>query len=192
MKSIKENLKYLIFSSALFAFGLGLGMAIGVTGAEAVGENAILDELEPLFQFYQPYAPITVIFLFLKNLLTASIAFFFSPVVIFPAAVLLLNGYILGLVGAVVSNEISLEAALAALVPHGIFEIPALVVASAAGFRLGFSFMKKVWCKLNHRKHSVTFDFQKSLNLFLLSVILLFIAAIMETYVTPLVMGVSP
>ncbi|MDI9644201.1 MAG: stage II sporulation protein M [Candidatus Verstraetearchaeota archaeon] len=192
MFPIKENLRYLVFSSALFILGFSVGMGAGLTGAVGTAENTILDELEPLFQFYQPFAPLTVVFLFLKNLLTASIAYLFSPIIIFPAAVLLLNGYVLGLVGTVVSTEVSLESSLAALVPHGIFEIPALIIAAAAGFRLGFSFLKKVWCILNHRNHSVSFDFVRSLRLFLLSTILLFIAAIMETYVTPLVMGVTP
>lgn len=191
MKQIRENLKYLIFSSALFGFGMVLGISAGLTGAGGY-ENSILDELQPLFQFYQPYTPLTVVFLFLKNLLTASIAFLFSPAIIFPVAVLILNGYVLGLVGAVVSNEISLGAVLAALAPHGVFEIPALVIAAAAGLRLGLSVMRKVWCKLNRRNHIVSLDFQKSLSLFLFSVTLLFIAAIVETYITPLFMGVSP
>lgn len=191
MSVLKDNQKYLALATALFLAGMIVGVVKGYSGG--VGEsNSIIEELEPLFQFYRPYQPLTVAFLFFKNLLTAGMAFFLSPLIFVPAAILLLNGYLLGMVGAIVANQVSLVAALAALAPHGIFEMPALVMAAAAGFRFGVSVLKKLKSKIARTKFSASNDFEKSFRLFVLSAILLFAAAIMETYVTPMLMGIGP
>ncbi|MEN3006093.1 MAG: stage II sporulation protein M [Candidatus Methanosuratincola petrocarbonis] len=191
MNPIKDNAKYLAIASLLFLVGMLLGVIAGFSGG-ANGSNSIIEELEPLFQFYKPYQPFTVVFLFFKNLLTAGMAFILSPLIVVPAAILLINGYLLGMVGTIVTNEVSLWAALAALLPHGIFEMPALVIAAAAGFRFGIAVLKKIKSKIRRNEFSVSNDFEKSLRLFVLSAILLFAAAIMETYVTPMFMGISP
>lgn len=191
MSPIKDNAKYLAIASLLFLVGMLLGVIAGFSGG-ANGSNSIIEELEPLFQFYKPYQPFTVVFLFFKNLLTAGMAFILSPLIVVPAAILLINGYLLGMVGTIVTNEVSLWAALAALLPHGIFEMPALVIAAAAGFRFGIAVLKKIKSKIRRNEFSVSNDFEKSLRLFVLSAILLFAAAIMETYVTPMFMGISP
>ncbi|MEN3035223.1 MAG: stage II sporulation protein M [Candidatus Methanosuratincola sp.] len=192
MRPIKENAKYLVAATMLFLAGMIFGAIVGSSGEAADGSNSLIEQLEPLSQFYKPFQPFTVAFLFFKNLLTAGMAFILSPVIVVPAAILLLNGYLLGMVGTIVTNEISLWAALAALAPHGIFEMPALVIAAAAGFRLGIAVLKKIVSKIRKKEFSVSNDFEKSLRLFVLSAILLFVAAIMETYVTPLFMGISP
>lgn len=191
MRPLRDNAKYLGITTALFLVGMILGVVSGYSGGTG-GSDSIIEGLEPLFQFYRPYQPLTVVFLFFKNLLTAGMAFALSPLIVVPAAILLLNGYLLGLVGTIVSREISFLAALAALAPHGIFEMPALVIAAAAGFRLGIAVLRKIKSRMVRADFSVSADFEKSLRLFILSAILLFVAAIMETYVTPFFMGVSP
>ena len=192
MRPINENAKYLAVATILFLAGMIFGAIAGSSVDASSGSNSLIDQLEPLFQFYKPFQPFTVVFLFFKNLLTAGMAFILSPAIIVPAAILLLNGYLLGMVGTIVTNEVSLWAAIAALAPHGIFEMPALVIAAAAGFRFGIAVLKKVVSKIKKSEFSVSNDFEKSLRLFVLSAILLFAAAIMETYVTPLFMGISP
>lgn len=192
MSPIRGNWKYIVFASALFIIGMTVG-AVTVPVGGGSGNNAIIDELEPLFQYYKPYQPFTVIFLFLKNLMTAGLAFVLAPIILAPpVGILLLNGYVLGMVGALISNQISAAAAFVALAPHGVFEIPALIMAAAAGFRFGLAALRKIASRLNHRVYDASKEFTASFNLFLLSVILLFVAAIMETYATPLLMGVSP
>ncbi|MGF3499526.1 MAG: stage II sporulation protein M, partial [Candidatus Methanosuratincola sp.] len=180
MSLLKDNWKYLAIATGLLLIGMLLGVIAGSSG-EMSGSNSIVEQLEPLFQFYKPYQPFTVVFLFFKNLLTAGMAFLLSPLIFVPAAILLLNGYLLGMVGSIVANEVSLWAALASLAPHGIFEMPALVIAAAAGFRFGIAVLKKIKSKIGGTDYLVSYDFEKSLRLFVLSAILLFVAAIMET-----------
>jgi len=59
---------------------------------------------------------------------------------IFPLGVLIVNGYILGFVA---SKTVALERFLIMwrLLPHGIFEIPAILISVALGLRLGFLLM---------------------------------------------------
>jgi len=66
---LKNNIFYISAASILLVIGLAAGVLFP-TGGGVVDYNSILDELEPLFQFYTPYSPFTVIFLFLKNSLT--------------------------------------------------------------------------------------------------------------------------
>jgi len=82
-----------------------------------------------------------------------------------------------------------LQSALASLAPHGIFEIPALVFASAAGLRLGLSAMRALKSKFTHTQFSMALDLTKSFRLFLVAIILLLIAAVVETYLTPYILG---
>ncbi|MDI9609691.1 MAG: hypothetical protein QFX34_05365, partial [Candidatus Verstraetearchaeota archaeon] len=100
MSPLKDNVKYLAIATVLFLVGVLLGIIAGFSG-EVNGSNSIVEQLEPLFQFYKPYQPFTVVFLFFKNLLTAGIAFLLSPLIVVPAAILLLNGYLLGMVGTI-------------------------------------------------------------------------------------------
>ncbi len=196
---VRENLKYLALAAALFivgmAFGIVGGSSVGTEGSGSIfdgGLDSIFEELESISQFYVPYQPFTVVFLFFKNLLTTGMTFILGPLIIMPAAVLLLNGYILGMVGTIVANEVSLVAALASLAPHGVFEMPALVIAAAAALRFGVATLKKIRSMIGRSEFSISNDFEGSVKLFVLSTILLFVAAIMETYVTPMLMGISP
>jgi len=113
-----------------------------------------------------------IIFIFLNNLLTSFIAMilglFFA---IIPLIIALINGYILGFASDMSVNEQGL-ASLWRLLPHGIFELPAVILSVGLGFYLGF---------LVIQNKPVKKEIIKSL-IFFLTVItpLLIIAAIIE------------
>jgi stage II sporulation protein M len=66
---------------------------------------------------------------------------------IFPLVILIMNGYVLGFV----ANQVTMEfggLVLWRLLPHGIFEIPAIAIAGGLGLRLGmflFITQEKTW-----------------------------------------------
>ncbi|MBT3463662.1 hypothetical protein HN451_01640 [archaeon] len=60
-----------------------------------------------------------------------------------PLGIIISNGYILGLVARLTVDETSIFI-LWRLLPHGIFEIPAILIAVALGLRLGILFMHEV------------------------------------------------
>mgnify|MGYP001559694288 CR=1 FL=1 len=117
-------------------------------------------------------------FIFINNLKSSFFAIFCGILFgIIPFAVLVINGYVLGFVA---NKTIASEGALILwrLFPHGIFELPAVLISIGIGLRLGmFLFVYKEKNKLR--------EFGKwlidSLRVFVLIIIpLLVIAAIIE------------
>ena len=127
----------------------------------------------------------------LGNNLRASIAcilYGFVPFLFLPALSLGVNAGLLGLLAAFyLQNDISLWYYLAGILPHGIFELPALVNALA----LGVSLCSHVTDFVRHNQKGVMVPLMlQMLRVLLLRVLpLLIVAAVMEAYVTPLVLA---
>ena len=188
MGVIKANKNYLLISTLLMIIGIVAGAAVPQGGS--LSENPLLKNLMQYAPSFKPYEPFTVLFLLAKNSLAAAMAFFFAPLLLLaPAGVLLLNGFMLGMVGLGVANQISLIVAVGALAPHGIIEIPALIFACAAGMRFGIASFRKLISLFEHKQYSLFAEFRGAWELFVISIMLLLVAAILETYVTPFVLG---
>ena len=116
--------------------------------------------------------------LFGNNLraMVMTVLYGFIPFLYLPALSLGLNAAIIGMLAALMDGQWLLL--LAGLVPHGIFEVPALLLSLAAGLclcRNGKGMMKPL-----------LLDLLRVVGL--LVVPLLALAAVMEAYVTPLAM----
>ena len=113
-----------------------------------------------------------------------SIAYGFIPFIYLPALSIGINSLLLGLfAGVYVNNGISLLAYFAGIVPHGIFELPALILALSSGIYL----CRKVTDYVRHNEKGVMGPLMKDLlRLFAMHIIpLLVAAAVIEAYVTP-------
>ncbi|MEK6760311.1 MAG: stage II sporulation protein M [Nanoarchaeota archaeon] len=114
-------------------------------------------------------------FIFLNNLQSSFIGLAFGVLLgIFPALILIVNGYILGFVASVsVQNEGILV--LWRLFPHGIFELPAVFISTGLGLKFGTFIFQK------NKGDSFRKYLWNSLQAFLLIVVpLLIVAAIIE------------
>ena len=108
----------------------------------------------------------------------------FIPFIYLPALSIGINSLLLGLfAGVYVNNGISLLAYFAGIVPHGIFELPALILALSSGIYL----CRKVTDYVRHNEKGVMGPLMKDLlRLFVIHIIpLLMAAAVIEAYVTP-------
>ena len=116
------------------------------------------------------------------------IAYGLIPFLFFPALNLGFNAMIIGICGAVYTHgDMGLLLFLAGILPHGIFEIPALVCSIACGIYLCRSVTNYV---RHNEKGSVKAAIGDCLRLFLIVITpLLIIAAFIECYVTPVVMA---
>lgn len=132
----------------------------------------------------------SVVALFLNNLqaMTLSVLYGFIPFLFLPALSLGVNSVILGVLAAYYSNNsFSLLVLLAGILPHGICELPALFLSLGAGLCL----CKNINAYIRKNEKGV----MKPLLLNILRTVcilvlpLLAVAAVMETYVTPLVMS---
>jgi len=94
-----------------------------------------------------------------------------------------LNGLVIGSVTEIVSQGHSAAFIAAALLPHGIFEIPAFIIAGALGFCMAQSLIAE-WYGAGDTGE----DARKYARLFLLYVLpLITIAAFVEAFITPAV-----
>ena len=113
---------------------LGLNTPAGMTNF--MSEE--IDALKELSAFIVPFSFLTFIFIFFKNVSSLLISFVLSPVLcLTPVLSLVLNGWIIAFVSALVAQEESLGFVFAGLAPHGIFELPALIMGQATALSFG-------------------------------------------------------
>ncbi|WAA12141.1 stage II sporulation protein M [Fervidibacillus halotolerans] len=125
--------------------------------------------------------------LFVNNFLASLFVFLsgFIPIFIPAFLIIFLNGALIGVLFAYLKiNGIALEPMLfAGILPHGIFEIPALVLAGA----LAFSISKGMYKKLTNSEFRLRLLLKNTFITFLsVCVLLLVIAALIEAFLTPI------
>jgi stage II sporulation protein M len=176
--------RWLFLAVLLFAAGLVWGLTFSVNTAGPFTED--LNALKKLSDFLSPLPQTSVFaFIFLKNVAAVLLGVVLSPFFcLVPVAALVLNGGLLGLVSTSVIQEKSLGYLLAGVLPHGIFELPALFIGEAAALSFGTAVMLAV---VNPEKRKLVMpNLRQNIKYLALAVILLFPAALIETYVTPL------
>ncbi|MBA7704503.1 hypothetical protein ES703_113315 [subsurface metagenome] len=128
---------WLILAMFLFGVGLVLGLALPVRTAEFMAEDvAALEELAGYLASLPQ--PLVLVIILLKNISAILISFVLSPVLcLVPVLALMVNGWLLGFISALVIEEQSLGFLLGGLLPHGIFELPAFIMGEAAALSFG-------------------------------------------------------
>ena len=111
----------------------------------------------------------------------------FIPFLFLPVLILFSNAYLVGVMGAYYHiNGIPMLVFFAGILPHGIFELPALVIAAAMGFILCLTLVKKLLHTPNTPPmKELASDTLRTLLLVVFP--LLLCAAVVEAYITPLV-----
>jgi stage II sporulation protein M len=130
----------------------------------------------------------TLVFIYLKNALALMVSFLFSPLLcLVPILALLFNSALVSYVGAAVVQEKSLGYLLAGVLPHGIFEIPAFIIGEAAALSFGVAAIISLFSR--GRGDYLRENFGRNFRYLLLALALLAPAAIIETFVTPLLIS---
>jgi len=120
----------------LFCIGLVFGLATPASIVSLMSEE--ISALEELGRILAPFKISTAIFIFMKNVSALLVSFVFSPILcLVPILALVVNGWVVSFVSAVVIQEKSFGFILAGLLPHGIFELPALIMGQAAALSFG-------------------------------------------------------
>ena len=111
------------------------------------------------------------------------------PFCYLPALSLASNGLLLGMMAAhYYNNGLPVMMAVAGVLPHGIFEIPALILAGAGGTY----FCQQITRRIRRRNKSFSYGqiLEDLLRVLLLAIFpLILIAAVVECYVTPQVLS---
>lgn len=132
---------------------------------------------------------IDLIGIFLNNLWAAgiSVAVGFVPFLFLPAIMALANAVVMGAVMAstAAQGRSVLLTIAAGILPHGIFELSALVMAWACGFYICWSLVLRI-CRARTSRGRVAYAVSNGLRVFLTMILpLLIAAALIETYLTP-------
>ncbi len=91
--------------------------------------------------------------------------------------------YINGMVCSMFISSISVKSFLIYVLPHSVFEIPAIIIAGAAGFKVPYEIVQ--YLRDKKEKPLTEEDIKEFLKLTIISITLIIIAAFVEVYVTP-------
>jgi len=168
-----ESKKFIFCIIAIFLF-LGI-IGFFIPPSEEISK-AIMEQLKEIVEKTQGMNVFELIlFIFFNNTKTSFSGMVFGFLFgVIPVIVTLVNGYILGFVSAM-SVDLDGFSSLLSLLPHGIFELPAVFISLGLGLKFGsFVFQKNILKSFND-------FFWNSIRVFILIVIpLLIIAAIIE------------
>lgn len=184
-----RNKTVLTLSVVIFFGFLFLGILVGYFSSDFIG-NLLKTLVKTL---HESNIEITALSLFLHNLQAALIAYFGGIIGIIPFGALSANGFIYGaFLGYLIHGNIVTSSGVLTpgyfiiyTLPHGIFEIPGFIIAGTAGFRLTtmvLGVIKSVMRKTPISNHY--WKFKDSLALLAIAIVLIFIAAIIESNIT--------
>ncbi|TGC11381.1 stage II sporulation protein M [Methanolobus halotolerans] len=181
---VGELKPYIVISTFLFVLSMVAGyIGYGLSPDYSAGS---LSGLEELAEMLQSLSAIEIMLLiFFNNAIKMLFAILLGPAfAIAPFAFLVINGFVLGVFAHIQIIENNLFFIIAGLTPHGIIEIPMLIISSAIGIKLGHETFRTITGK----PANLTEEFTKGLRLFIYVLLpLILIAAIVETFITPLV-----
>jgi len=183
---------WVLIAGGLFIIGSWAGIVFSTIDTTGISDlfyeqASTLEDIVTDFDL-APFQVTTAVFIFLKNASALVISFLFSPFLcILPIVALLFNSAFLSFISVIIIEEESLGFLLAGLLPHGIFEIPSLIIGEAAALSLGVALIVALFTM--DRGHRLLPRFKISLKYFLIALGLLVPAAIIETFVTPLLIS---
>ena len=178
-------IRSLILATAIFFVTLIAGTLTG---------RSIAEEL--ITQFGGVLAPLAstgslsillLLAVFINNAIKALVLIFLGILLGLPPVLFIaVNGFVLGGLGSALESAKGWGYVLASFAPHGVIEIPAILLAAALGLSLGIESFK--W--LARRESQVKLQLSNGLKVYVRWILPgLAVAAIIEAFVTPLVMG---
>ena len=185
LKEAKQYLyglkKYIAFSSYIFI--------VSVFGGYLIAQNypaetqLLIEEISSMFLTEKEVTSWQIfLFIFENNVSKLFVLLLLGAFAgLIPLLSVFANGLLLGIFAQVVSEEISWTFFFLGILPHGIIEIPVLIISSAIGVRIG---KVAIW-RLFSKKESLLIELFKALKFFILVLVpLIFIAALIESFLT--------
>ncbi|HOC78390.1 MAG TPA: stage II sporulation protein M [Methanofastidiosum sp.] len=186
-KTIKENKFLIFFSIGLFLFSSISGVFIFQVLLDNNPEiiDSFVDQFKEMFGPISELSPFQLFLtIFYVNTRTSFLIMMLGALLgIFPFISLWLNGTILGILfGKYIAEGGNYLGFMMGILPHGIIEIPAIIIAASQGFRLGKEVVSPP-TGLN-RSEAIKLNITKGIKLFVLILPLLLIAAVIEVYIS--------
>ncbi|MCD4845176.1 MAG: stage II sporulation protein M [Methanosarcinales archaeon] len=194
---------YFIFNTCLFALAIAAGYITAYSNPGMV--EGLIAQFEESYGWLANESHIKImLFIFFNNTMTSFLAMvmgiFFG---IWPVLFILFNGVLIGAICFETIDQLGVIVVLFALIPHGIIEIPMILLSASIGLRLGILLAQKILVK-DSTNLLIFGSFKASVKkieinikqevisaiIFFVSIIvpLLFVAALIETYVTSFIL----
>jgi stage II sporulation protein M len=181
----KVLIRNLVLATSIFFVSLVLGTLIGQNTAEGLIRQfgGILGPLAPTGNL----SILLFLIIFINNAIKALGLVFLGILLGLPPLLFIgLNGFILGGFSSALESVNGWRYVIASFVPHGVIEIPVILLATALGLTLGMESLK--W--LLRRESRVKLQLSDCLKVYLRLILPgLAVAAIIEVFVTPLLIG---
>ncbi len=202
-KNVERRSKYYSFLSEFLsahrfvlyfvAFFFFLAIMVGVASTLEM-KMQIMEELaDKIEEIMTSHQGLLFWRIFYNNLLVGLLSLGAGVTIFLTLLVLLSNGAMLGIVFSLAGHIVPLQnngwlTIIVGVVPHGIFEIPAILFAAALGLIIGL----KLWLGRRYCAEYTRLEvIKRALILFVVIVVpFLFIAAAIETFVTPTLVDV--
>jgi stage II sporulation protein M len=176
--------KYLITVAAIFLLSLMTGLLVSIKNPE-FSEN-YLEMFKQSFGWIKTLPPLAVMLLiFLNNAFKSLLALVLGlGLGIIPFLFVAGNGIVIGMLGDTISRQHGTVFVVASLLPHGIIEVPMLLISAGIGLRLGYV----IYLSLKGLRIDIKTELRQGFRFYMRVILpLLFIAAVIETFVTPLI-----
>jgi stage II sporulation protein M len=181
MKNILKDIKIPFFSLlTLFVFSLWLGYLSGMTNPK---ESRVL--FNNLFGTFSLLKEVNIIalffFIFVNNAIKCFAVFLLGTFFgIIPILFVAINGMLIGLISSVVLTEHGSKYLFSGTIPHGMLEIPALLIATSYGVQLG----RRYYRKLKYHEPFKPFFSRLTEKMFRYVLPILALASFVETFIT--------
>ena len=184
-EEMKEEIKgYAILSALIFALSTVVGILVARLYPGFV--QLLMKGLRELFGssgHVHISKPLLFLIIFANNAIKSFLAVAFGVVfAIAPIYFVADNGFLLGLLSYAGATRLGLWKTLLLILPHGILEIPAFIIASAYGIWLGVNFYRYIRGRAVNLKECYIYAL-KSYVKYVLP--LLLVAAFIEAFITP-------
>ncbi|NYT00455.1 MAG: stage II sporulation protein M [Methanocellales archaeon] len=187
----KEAIKYLnylkgyiVFVSLMFTVSTLMGY--WYSGLNPSFANQTSADIGEMFAFVEALNPLAImLIIFLNNSIKCLIALLFGiGFGLIPLVFVTYNGFLIGTIFLVIGKLEGLLYVLIAIVPHGIIELPMVLISAAIGIQLGHDLLNT----LVGKNADIKKDFKKGTSFYLNWILpLLFFSAVIETFLTPLI-----
>ncbi|MFZ2410314.1 MAG: stage II sporulation protein M [Candidatus Methanoperedens sp.] len=177
--------KYLLLLTGIFFFFVIIGFAVSLKNPEK--SAYLIESFKETFGWITKLDPFDRMLAIFKNNALNSLLALVSGIGfgLVPLTLIAVNGLFLGMVVEVFSIEKGILFVFAAILPHGIIELPMVFISAGIGLRLGY----EMYRFLNGEGGTnLKQEFKQGLWFYLVRILpLLFVAAVIESYVTPVI-----
>ncbi len=168
-----------------------LGSLLGVFYWNILGEQ-LFESMSSIAEEITVNPLYTYTYILSHNLLIIIvIGFLLGVTIIAPPLVALFNGLGISSIVVYVQEKLGIPAIISvySMLPHGVFEIPALIISTATGVDFGVTLWKKIFKRIE--KEEYIHRLKQQLALALTSILLLVVAAAIETSLIILALNIG-